>query len=317
MLRKCMIFCALMTIAYGCSKKKPTATETPTEPPSANSNANSNSVAVPSNYFLKIRDEKVGDKSLVTEAKSELTAFTLTIAGLKGTKTDPKKSAEKSEYIEVVHALKPGEIFPTKFTREYKHAEFKKGNEASKPTSYSGKTVSFEKTFGHYSVLVDKNSLPVDEDRRFNEALERLDKIKYSEMVPKTPVRLNEPWYLDSVLVDRMGKVMGFPPSEGKSQASGKLINVYSKAGKQWGVIEFKYDYVIEGNYYLDEEQQIGLTVTGNIAQTWTVDIVMDGSSNEAITKRRSYGTVELKGKDIAGTVKIDKDYAETRTPVK
>jgi hypothetical protein len=216
----------------------------------------------------------------------------------------------------VVHALTPGEIFPTKFTREYKRAEYKKGDEASKPTSYSGKTVSFEKSFGHYSVLVGKNSLPVDEDQRFREALENLDKIKYSEMVPKTQVKLNEPWYLDSALVDRMGKVMGFPPSTGKSQASGKLTNVYSKAGKQWGAIEFRYEYVIEGTYHLDEKQQIGLAVTGNITQTWTVDIVVDGSTNEAMTKRKSYGTVELKGKDIKGTVTIDMDYTESHAPL-
>src|SRR5579872_1518791 len=242
MLRKSLIFCALISIAFGCSKKKPT--ESSSEPPPVISNTNANSTAAPSNYFLKIRDEKVGDKSSVTETKSESTTITLNITGLKGTKSDPKKSAEKSEYIEVVHSLNPGEIFPTKFTREYKHAEYKKGDENSKPTSYSGKTVLFEKSFGHYSVLVGKNSLPVDEDQRFRESLEKLDKIKYSEMMPKTPVKLNEPWHLDPILVSRMGKVIGFPSSEGKSQASGTLTNVYTKGGKQWGVIEFKYNYV-------------------------------------------------------------------------
>jgi len=309
---KCLVFCALMTIAYGCSKKITTPTEAMTETPTI-----LRSAALPSAYFLKIVDEKVGDKSSVTEVKSDSTLISLSVTGLRAMKEEVKESAEKSEYTEEVLALTPGEIFPTKFTREYKHAEYKKGNETSKPTSYSGKTVLFEKTFGHYSVLIGNNSLPVDEDQRFREALERLDKIKYSEMVPKTPVKLNEPWYLDSVLVDRMGKVIGYPPSEGKSRASGKLTEVYSKAGKQWGKIEFTYDYVIAGDYSMDEKQQIVVTVTGNITQTWTVDIVMDSSANEAITKRKSYGKVELKSKDIQGTVNINMDYAETRTPAK
>jgi hypothetical protein len=45
----------------------------------------------------------------------------------------------------------------------------------------------------------------------------------------------------------------------------------------------------------------------------------VDGSSNEAITKRKSYGTIEMKGKEleISGTITLDKDFAETRAPLK
>jgi hypothetical protein len=310
-----------MIIVFGCSKKKPTPADTPADTPSTISNSSSkpNTASIPSNYLLKIRDEKVGDKSSVTELKNDSTVFSFAVGKVKGKNIEGEKTTEKNEYIEAVHALSPGEIFPTKFTREYKRAEYKNGNETSKPTSYSGKTVSFEKTFGHYSVLLGKNSLPVDEDQRFRESLERLDKIKYSEMVPTTPVKLNEPWYLSSVLVDRMGKVMGYPPQEGKSQASGKLTDVYNKAGKQWGKLEFKYDYVIAGIAALDEKLQLFATVTGSITQVWTVDLVIDGSANEAITKRKSSGTIEFKGKDIelSGTIKLDMDFAETRAPLK
>jgi hypothetical protein len=325
MLRKCLIFCALMGIVFGCSKKKPTPPDTPAEVPSPTSNSKPNSASLPSSFILKIRDEQVGDKSFVTELKGDTTVVAFTAAGFTKVKPDTTKTVEKSEYIEEVNAQVPGEIFPTKFTRMYKNAEFKKGNESSKPTSYSGKTVSFEKTFGHYSVLLGKNSLPVDEDQRFRESLERLDKIRYSEMVPTTPIALNEPWHLNSVLVDRMGKVMGYPPSAGKSQATGKLTDAYTKVGKLWGRIDFKYEYVIAGIAPLDEKQGIYVPVTGAIHQDWTVDLVIDGSSNEAITKRKSHGVIEMKGKietpgkdiDLTGTFTIDQDFAETRAPLK
>jgi hypothetical protein len=308
MLRKCLFFCALLITAFACSRKKTpeTVAETTNNPPlNSTPLPKKDSLPVPEFVTLKLKGDVLGIKRFVTEVHNG--TLTMTLNG----KPDSKKSYSRNEYTEEILALTKGELYPTKFIRSYKIAERTTGVKPSMAASYSGKTVLFEKTFGLYSVLVDKNSLPVEEDQEFRDLLEKSGRNVYSTWLPPNPIRINAPWQLGQSAFEQFSIGMGLGIDKSKSKNSGVLTKLYYKGKTLWGVLEFNFNIVIEGNV-----RDSGLVASGTDNQTVILDMVVDGSSNEGVVKRKNNGKWEMAGKGLAFTIIYDDEDVETITPV-
>jgi hypothetical protein len=309
MLRKCLFFCTILAIAYGCSKKKPTEPESSPPPPGVTPRGATStpSPAIPSTVTIKIREDKVGDKTHVNEESTSTSTFS--ISYMQNKKSDVKSSSEKSDYIQAIYALKTGEQYPTKFTRDYKAAEFKEGDGPSKPASYVGKLVSFEKSFGHYSVTVNKNSIPSDEDEQFRTTLEKVDRTRRADLMPKGPVQVNVPWPINVVYAEDLGKLQDIDLNKAVSKGTGVLTSVYNKGGKQWGVLEFKLELCFEGGDFINK-------ISGSFTQTISMELVVDGSANEGVEKKKQTGKYEVQTKNLSLSVVDNFESVETYTPV-
>lgn len=300
MLRTCLLACALTAVAFGCTGKKPT----PADSSEDVSNPGSEPAAA---YTIKVREEQAGDKFVATETTTS--SFTTTRSGLKGKATDGKKSTEKVEYMETIIEFPNGSDWPTRFTRAYKASEEAPADGPAKSASYVGKTVLYEKKNGAYTITANGQPLPAAEEQPFRSQLER-PRVRDSELVPKAPVKLNEAWALDPVLVRRFAGLLNFPINKEKSQGTGKLIKVYAKAGKQWGVIEHKITLVIENT-------APGVIVSGTVTFSVTTDAVIDGTSSEATTKSKLSATVLNTQGPNKLEAALDVERATTQSPAK
>jgi hypothetical protein len=104
---------------------------------------------------------------------------------------------------------------------------------------------------------------------------------------------------------------MGLGIDKSKSKNSGVLTKLYYKGKTLWGVLEFNFNIVIEGNV-----RDSGLVASGTDNQTVILDMVVDGSSNEGVVKRKNNGKWEMAGKGLAFTIIYDDEDVETITPV-
>ena len=155
-------------------------------------------------------------------------------------------------------------------------------------------------------------ALRPDEAQPFREAYEKTDKLKNEDMLPKKAVQVNEKWSLDQVILKKIGTAFDTPISAEKSSGSGRLLKTYTKDGAQWGVIEIKFDVVLDGT-------QGGIALSGTISMTMTLDTAIDGSTLDGVMKMKGSG--KIIGKQAAAGVEvenqIDIDGEETRTTVK
>lgn len=302
MFRKCLVCSALVAIAFGCSKKNTSSTETPDQTVISDSGPSGPTIT------LKFREKKVGDKSIVTGTNNQ--SITNTVTGPQGKKQEAPKTVEKYEYIEVILEMPAGAELPTKFTRHYKIAEQRLGDGPLMKPSYVGKTVLFEKKDGQYTISADGKPLPEEEDKIFHLALNKPSELKESDFAPKKPVAINESWTVDPAVIEKWANSIGFPINRAKSHATSKLAKAYIKDDKQWGVIESKIDFVIEG-------EDRGTTAFGSLTLDVTLDMVLDGSSIEKVMNSKRKGRIAGKNGVFQIDWVVEGDSVETQTPIK
>jgi hypothetical protein len=257
---------------------------------------------------IKIRDEQKGDKIAVTKSKN--TTIEIKAKTPKGPVAKTQKTSEREEFTETVLDMPPGGDRATKATRDYKVAE-KREDGAAKSRSYANKTVLIEKKGSKYSFTVNGTPLAGEEAKKFQDEYEKTDKLKNEDVLPKKAVQVNEKWSLDHVILKKVGTAMDLPISAEKSSGSGRLTKTYTKNGQQWGTIEIKIEVVLDGT-------KEGLTLSGTLTMTQTVDTAIDGSSLDGSMKTTMNGKVTAKqaaGVEVEQT--FDGGGEETRTTVK
>lgn len=213
----------------------------------------------------------------------------------KFTMVDPRKITEdqgkefevkielvsEKEFIETV--LEKGDGAPKRYKRSFKKASVSRnGKEMELP--YHGNTIAYENTGESYLVSLEGKGmlLPPDVIELTEEAKGRLKGDSRQDVLPGKPVKVGDTWALSrKFLEERAGK--GNEIDADKSKGEARLARVYTKDGKQYGVIEVTADVVIKGM------KQLQLAQPGKFQGTGTYDMVADGSSPA--------GTVVLKGK--------------------
>jgi hypothetical protein len=297
MCRRLFPLAVLAAAVLGCSKKKPDGGDGTDEP-----------ALTGPEYTIKLRGDQEGDKMLVTETSDGSFSSTVLVGAQE--KKEAKKAVEKFEYTETIFAMPAGADRPTKVARAYTVAEEQEAGKSKKVFSYAGKTVLIEKKNGTYGITADGKPLPPEEDAQFRKSFEKPDKVRNEHFQPKKPVKVGESWAIDIGPLSSLPGGLSVPVNKDTGTARGKLVRVYEKDGKQWGVIDVKIDFKVEGD-------QGGLTMDGDLGLGATFDMPIDGSSHEGVAKMKMSGKVTGKGKGVNLEFVLDADGTETRTPAK
>jgi hypothetical protein len=193
---------------------------------------------------------------------------------VKGTEPKPRSAREVSVFLfeETVLAGETNKR-PTRLQRRYEQAIVKKdGKETTLP--YEWKTVVIEKKDDKYRYLSDGKELSGDSARVLEDEFTRgVSEWEENErLLPKKPVRVNETWTIATEPFNKELEEAKTKIDAGKSTAKGKLLNVYEKDGRRFGVFEARLEFSL-----LNLGQQNAMPLLYEV----TLDICIDGSSSE------------------------------------
>ncbi len=256
-------------------------------------------------YRLRIKaTADVGKSVNVTEKVSETVSFTAFDSS--GKVVDQGKTTRTSLEAYTEQVVEADRRSGRKVRRTWKKAVAGEGK-AKTTQPYQGRAVLFRNRDGQpYTAAADgKPALP-------REVLERLarrlagDERKRDLPRPREPVRVGETWPIDGKEFERL-----FFPGVDTSRTSGrgKLVRVYRKDGKRFGVLEYRFSYVAPG-------RQGEGPARGEI--TLVLDTPIDGSAaiGRMTLKSRATqkGTVEREGKKLTidGTTEMTVELEQT-----
>jgi hypothetical protein len=254
-------------------------------------------------YKLKLKKEATGDKAAVTSTEAADIKVVLDIGGNKLNEGD--KETTREEYTEEVLERPDGAKKATRLKRTYKVAGKTKGDETT-DFAYQGKTVLIEKKGDKYVFTVDGKELDEDDagelDEEFNK--EQDIPLENEDFLPEKAVKVGETWTVDADKVVK-GFEAGAPFTlhKDKTAVTGKLVKVYDKGGRQYGVIELTLKLGVKELKLSGEE--IPLKAGSTIAGTITLDVCIDGSSHSGsekgdlkfdLTGEVPNGTIAVKG---------------------
>jgi hypothetical protein len=199
---------------------------------------------------------------------------------------EEKGGTREAVYTETT--LEKGEPFPAKYKRVYETANEAKGEDKAKPFSYQGRTVVFELKDGKHRVgVVGKPPLDDEDQKKLtqqaNDHSEQALLVYY--LAPKEAVKVGDSWKIDVKKI-----ASGAKPAQinaDKSSAEAKLVKVYTKDKKQFGVFEIKAQLAVEG---IEDVMRFDPPLMETIELT--ADVVIDGSS----TLGSISGSQKLKG---------------------
>jgi hypothetical protein len=216
------------------------------------------------------------------------------------------KELESNDAVYTDKVVEAGDRLPKKVTRVYgKSTETKGGKTADK--SYSGRTIHFELTDGKFKASAEGK--PAVEEKEMQKQAKSLtnEAVKVAALVPAKAVKVGERWAISGKDV---GRIMGDNKVvEGKSKGEGKLVKVFQKDGKRFGVLEIRLEPFLE--------EKDGATTEGDISVT--LETPIDGSG--PVARETGKGKIVYKhlGKDKKGGVVVNGEFSSTveRTLVK
>jgi hypothetical protein len=236
-------------------------------------------------YTIKLKKEPNVGKSVVVR-DSEKTTGTIKISAQDKLLQEQKTNESKEEvYTKVV--LEKGDKYPKKFQRTYKKATLSLGGK-SVPRHYQGRTVLFELKEGKYQAKVEGEPALDEKDlTALAQDAPDPDKPDMTEVfLPKRAVKVNQSWTINNKLLAKgfakVGKL-----DTAKTEGKAKLVKVYDKEGKQFGVIEY------EVKLALKSMKAVSFETPGSFVIKGTMDTAIDGSTTEGVLTM----TGKLKGK--------------------
>jgi hypothetical protein len=203
------------------------------------------------------------------------------------TKEEKRDDTWEEEYTETI--LEKGTGRPTKFQRTYTRAVVRKGDK-EQARSYQGRTVVFDVKGNKYRPEVEgKPALSPADLAALAAKLPDPKKPVLAKIIgPPSAVKVNEPWALDPKLLAGAFAERG-ELDAGKSRGSARLVKVYERGGKQFGVIEFELDMAVKAMKQLTFDSPARFAVKGSL------DTVIDGSSTAGVF----HTTATLTGKGL------------------
>lgn len=232
-------------------------------------------VAPAQTYTLKFKYvPDVGKDVVVKDSARDTGSVKVTDAdGNVLAKKDKDTNASDEVYTETV--LEKGDDRSRKFKRVYQKAT-RTADGRTTARSYEGRTVVFELKGDKYAVTVEGDK-PLDKadlaelTRKANEDSQAQEQV----FLPKKAVKVGDSWKIDYKELARAYGTQGNLDPENTSGGA-KLVKVYEKDGKQFGVIELKLK--------LGPRPPKNVTVVKPVVAEMTVtfDGVIDGSSTEA-----------------------------------
>jgi hypothetical protein len=239
------------------------------------------SVRAQEKYTIKLKEVGIGD-TLRTESKET----TLTKSQTMGEKdkqpgkTTEEKFARDLLFLDTVVERPAAQKMPTKIKRVYEKATLTtfKGGAAgdAKAQPYHAKTVLIEKKQAGYEFRIEGGEAFKDPalDNEFNSSPQDARKL----FLPPEPVAAGGTWKVDTALL-----LHGFKPDEKvkvkKADGTGKLVKVYKKDGRLFGVIEtaVALEFTVEVKE-ADPKTKGTLNATQSFATKVSFDGCVDGT---------------------------------------
>lgn len=235
-------------------------------------------------YTIQLRNPHEGDKTAVKTVETS----TLALEGSNGP-SQSMRQEKRYEYTQHILKMTAGAKKPTKLTRTYTVAQRTDPfTNQLKTLSFEGKTVTIEKTGEQYIFTVDGQPISTADKIDLESEFRDRDRSDIDDIIPKTPVRIGEAWTVDPAVGQKIFGPIGPGIDKTSSQFDCKLTRVYTKDGKQYGVMSFDIDCGLEMKA-LSPEKPGG---TGSMKVNATMDVVIDGSSSEGTKKATIQGYV-------------------------
>jgi hypothetical protein len=231
----------------------------------------------------KIKIKKPGEGTVERVVKTEDTTTKVKLADNCGNVMQDKEEKTGHNYVYTLTVLekKAGAKKPTRLKRKYEKAAVIVDGE-TKTLPYEGKTVLIEKKDDKYTFRIEGgDELSEDDAKQLNKEFNKKrkdDDVMEKLLLPKKAVKLNEEWKVDSVELAKGAKEEGaLELDPEKTTVTGKLIRVYKKGGKQFGVLVYKLKLGLKAIYDGDKR----IAVEGNSVLTGDVkiDACIDGTS--------------------------------------
>ena len=240
---------------------------------------------------IKIKQPGPGEK--VKETKTETTSqkISATVMGMDMTKEE--QAVSKFVYTEEVISKPAGAKRPTKLRRTYETAELTKDGE-KQDLDLAGKTVVIEKAGDGYTITVDGKEPTGLAADILKKEFRKEKQVNEEDLLPAEPVKEGGTWKID------LAKFAKDAADElkidvAKSTGTGKLVKVYDKGGKKFGVMEITLDLALN-KLGGDGGQQVDLKPGSKMKLVAVLDGCIDGSSADVTGKVTTTG-------DFTGTV--------------
>ena len=240
---------------------------------------------------IKVKQAAVGDKIKETKTETGSQKVSFTVMGMDMNKEE--QATSKFVYTEEVITKPAGARRATKLRRTYETAEMTKNGE-KQDLDLAGKTVVIEKAGDGYTITVDGKEPTGPAAEILKKEFRKEKQVSEEDMLPKGPVKVGGTWKVD---LDKFAK-----DAEGeleidvaKSTGAGKLVKVYDKGGKKFGVMEITFDLAVN-KVGGGGGQEIELKAGSKLKLVAVMDACIDGSANEVTGKVTATG-------DLAGAV--------------
>jgi hypothetical protein len=210
--------------------------------------------------------------------------------------TRETKSAEESAYRQTILERETGGP-ATRLQRTYEKAQATAEGK-TKDLAYQGKTVLVERKNGKYVFQIEGgNELTAADapqlDKEFNRAPDSEHDLLQALLLPRTPVRPGQTWKME---MDKLLKVLlkgdqTVAVDAAGSSGTGKLLRVYERDGRRFGVFEVHLDLPLKG---VPENGKIKVPFDpgAHMTMVYHSDICIDGSLPDGELK----GTMQMNG---------------------
>jgi hypothetical protein len=168
----------------------------------------------------------------------------------------------------------------------------------TKDLAYQGKTVLIEKKTGKYIFGIEGgNELTAADapqlDKEFNRAEDSEHDLLQALLLPRAAVQLGQTWKMD---MDKLLKVLlkgdqTVAVDAANSSGTGKLLRVYQRDGRRFGVFEVRLDLPLKG-VPENGKIKVAFDAGGHMTMVYHSDICIDGSVPDGELK----GTMQMNG---------------------
>jgi hypothetical protein len=271
-------------------------------------------------YVIKVKRPGLGDKSQVKVNGNSETEFKLLDATGNAVMDKKETKSQKLVFQEVgLERAAAGEDL-VHIKRRYEHAERKiDGTRHTLP--YQGKTLDIRKKNGTWVFEIE------GDDVIFGKEAEELTeefvkggvtKLVSEPFLPRKAVKVNDNWTLDVVHLARdFSKDGKIETDDTKAKGSGKLLKVYEKNGKQFGVFELAIEVPVTA---LINDGNKTPTKEGKITIKLERDGPIDGTLGETTIKAHFDGAIKgeisANGMDLMLVISVHATAEEVRVPV-
>jgi hypothetical protein len=258
----------------------------------------------PDTYDLKLSFKRpVGSSQVVKDRDREKGKFVVSDTGGNALSTQDLDTSTELVYTETV--LEKGDKKPSKFQRAYEKAVKTTGAKAEK-LPYEGRTVVYTLKDGKYECTTKGEPALPEATLKELASKESADSSDATDLLaPKKPVKVGETWAIDAKkMAKEFDKDGNMEMDADKSKAGGKLVKVYSKGGKLYGVIELTLTVAIKK--LGSKDGSLTFDPPATMEMKLTLDVVIDGTSGAGVMTMT--GKLNGKGNMSAADQKLTVD---------